>query len=524
MPPQGTSEQFAALIEALKLANPSFDGALAPTFQEGLIVGLSIRTDNVSDISALQELKHLRSLSMTGNYSNDAGVVDLSPLTGLPLTELYLDGNARLSDLSPLKGMSLRQFFAQGTRISDLAPLAGMPLEGLGLWGWSGADLSPLQGLPLTHLNIGGNGKVMDLTPLAGSPLEFLCINASRVADISPLTKMPMKTFLCENTLVSDLSPLRNAKLENFIGGGSRIKDFSVLRGMPLTWIKYDIVLERDLEMLREFKTLERINDLRAADFLRELSEDPLPRPVPPAFTNSIGMEFARVPKGKAWLIRREAEERLMEKHETEFNDDFYLGTYEVTQEEWVKVMGSNPSWFTRNADGAKSVQVLPDNILKRLPVEQVSWLDCQEFLKRLNELDKESGWTCRLPTEAEWQYACRGGPMVDRSESEFEFYGAVPMNVLSFDQANITHERGWNRPCRVGLFEPNKLGLYDMHGNVGEWCQDKAKWLNTESRLLHPGSWQDPANGCSTSRVEAPTEPWLDYALGLRVARVPTP
>jgi len=167
-----------------------------------------------------------------------------------------------------------------------------------------------------------------------------------------------------------------------------------------LTWIKYDIVLERDLEMLREFKTLERINDLRAADFLKEMSEDPLPRPVPPAFTNSIGMEFARVPKGKAWLIRREAEERLMEKHETEFNDDFYLGTYEVTQEEWVKVMGSNPSWFTRNADGAKSVQVLPDNILKRLPVEQVSWLDCQEFLKRLNALENESGWTYRLPTE----------------------------------------------------------------------------------------------------------------------------
>ena len=134
-PLPSASDPFAVLVESLKRANPAFDGALAPTFQAGLIVGLSIRTDNVSDIHALRELKYLRSLSMTGNFSRDAGVVDLSPLTGLPLTELYLDGNARLSDLSPLKGMSLRQYFAQGTQISDLTPLAGMPLEGLGLWG-----------------------------------------------------------------------------------------------------------------------------------------------------------------------------------------------------------------------------------------------------------------------------------------------------------------------------------------------------------------------------------------------------
>ena len=210
-----------------------------------------------------------------------------------------------------------------------------------------------------------------------------------------------------------------------------------------------------------------------------------------------------------------------MQKHETEFEQDFFLGSYEVTQEEWSKVMGSNPSWFTRNADGANDVKTLPDDVLKRLPVERVSWLDCQEFLKRLNEMDQQPGWTYRLATEAEWQYACRGGPMQNAAEAEFDFYAPSPGHELSPDQANFAHELGWKRPCRVGLFPPNKLGLYDMHGNVGEWCDDKAKWLSTDSRLLHAGSWSDSATRCRTSRIEAPAEPWTFYDLGLRVARV---
>ena len=523
MPSQGSSEQFLTLIDALKQANPSFDGALAPTVHDGRILGLSFRTDHVSDISPLRELKDLRSLRMIGNYSPDAGISDLSPLTGLPLTELVLDGNARLSDLSPLRGMPLREFFAQATRISDLSPLTGMPLQKLGLWAWAGSDLSPLKGMPLTELNIGGNGKDMDLIPLVGAPLEFLCINSSHVANITPLKGMPLKTFMCENTLVSDLSPLRDAKLEAFIGGSTRITDFSALRGMSLQWIKYDIVPERDLEMLREFGTLKRINDLRAEDFLRELSGDPQPRPVPSAFTNSLGMEFARIPKGKAWLARKVGESETTANHETDFADDFYLGMYEVTQDEWARIMGSNPSWFTRKAEGADSVKFLPDDVLKRLPVERVSWTDCQTFLKKLNEMDSTPGWVYRLPTEAEWQYACRGGVMDAATDATFEFYAPTPAESLTVGQANTLHELAFNRPCRTGLFPPNKLGLYDMHGNVWEWCHDAAPWRTSPSRFIHGGGWADSASQSRASDMKHPTEPWLYYDLGLRVARVPT-
>jgi serine/threonine protein kinase/formylglycine-generating enzyme required for sulfatase activity len=521
-PLRSSAEVFAALISEMCRANPGFDGAMVPAFANDFLVGLDLRTDNVTDIGPLRELKHLRNLRLVGKYSLDSGISDLTPLQGLPLTSLQIYNSPRVTDLSPLKGMLLQELRVDGCSVADFSPIAGMPVSILMAWSWAGSDLSPLKGMPLKELNIGGNGKTIDLTPLAGAPLEYLCVNSTNVSDLSPLKGMPLTVLLCENTLVSDLTPLRDAKLIEFAGDTSRITDLSVLQGMPIGRFFCDVIAQRELKFLRECRTLTSINFRPAVDVLREHSEDLGTRPVSPAFTNNIGLEFMQVPKGKAWLIRRESEERPMEKHETVFEQDFYLGAYEVTQEQWTKVMGTNPSWFTRNADGANEVKTLPDEILKRLPVERVSWLDCQEFLKRLNEIDQQPGWTYRLPTEAEWQYACRGGPMQDSSEAEFEFYAPSPGQELSGNHANFARDSGWNRPCRVGLFAPNKLGLYDMHGNVAEWCDDKAKWLNTESRLLHAGGWNDSAAGCRTSRIEAPTEQWTYYDLGFRVARVP--
>ncbi len=514
------AEQFTILTDAMRRANPGFDGTMTPTFERGMLVGLDFKTDHVTDISPLHELKHLRSLRMAGNYSSTLS--DLSALEGLPLSILDISNCPQVTDLTPLKGMAIRELRVDGCHIADFAPLAGMPLNILMAWTWSGSDLSPLEGMPLTQLNIGGNGKFMDLTPLAGAPLEFLCCNSSGVSDLTPLKGLPLKTLMCENTGVSDLGPLRNTPLREFIAGRCPISDFSVLRELSLTWVKFDIVADRDLEMLRGIKTLVRINDQRASDFLKEFSEDRGSRPVSPAFTNNIGMEFVQIPKGKAWLARKVGEEVTTNAHETVFSDDFFLGMYEVTQEEWSKVMGSNPSWFTRKAEGENDIKSLPDDILRRLPVERVSWTDCQLFLAKLNEQDATPGWVYRLPTEAEWQYACRGGSMTDASQGEYAFCIKALTNELTFEDANVQHPEGWFRPCRVGTFAPNPLGLYDMHGNVWEWCQDAAPWRETPSRFIHGGGWNEPASVSGASQIKQPTEPWTYYDLGLRVARVP--
>ncbi len=238
---------------------------------------------------------------------------------------------------------------------------------------------------------------------------------------------------------------------------------------------------------------------------------------LPPTFTNSIGMEFVIVPKGKSWLSA--GTDKLGFK-EVESPEDFYLGEYEVTQEEWEKVMGKNPSFFSRMGGGTDAVKDISDADLKRFPVENVSLYDCWSFLQKLNEREKEPGWEYRLPNEEEWEYACRGGPMTDKSERAFSYYFAKPTNTLLPEQANFGKEKGLNRPCKVGAYEPNRLGLCDMHGNVSEWLS-----VSTFDQAFVGGSWSDDA-GWGLLRagvVRVGDMSTHSNSIGLRVARFPS-
>jgi formylglycine-generating enzyme required for sulfatase activity len=235
-----------------------------------------------------------------------------------------------------------------------------------------------------------------------------------------------------------------------------------------------------------------------------------------PTFKNSIGMEFVIVPKGRSWLGG--GKDRLGDK-EVEIPADFYLGKYEVTQEEWEKVMGENPSFFSRKGTGRDAVKDISDADLKRFPVEVVSWDDCQIFVEKLNKLEKEAGWVYRLPKETEWEYACRGGPMSDKRDSAFHFYFARPTNTLSPEQANFKHDNGLKRTCKVGSYEANRLGLFDMHGNVAEWCDD----AEGADRVLRNGGWHVDSGNCRAP-FRFPLPPSRrHYAHGLRLARVPS-
>jgi formylglycine-generating enzyme required for sulfatase activity len=243
------------------------------------------------------------------------------------------------------------------------------------------------------------------------------------------------------------------------------------------------------------------------------------PDPLPPTYKNRIGMEFVIVPKGKSWLGG--GKDNLGTRR-VEIPADFYLGRYEVTQEEWEKVMGENPSHFSRTGGGRDAVKDISDADLKRFPVERVSWDDCQIFVAKLNQREKESGWVYRLPTSTEWEYACRGGPMLNKTDSAFDFYFAKPTNNLLLEKANFGSDEGLKRTSPVAHYEANRLGLFNMHGNVWEWCNDPEIEINgTALRVLLGGAWTKAPERC-TARFRDPCPSRDRIAdIGLRLARV---
>jgi serine/threonine protein kinase len=239
----------------------------------------------------------------------------------------------------------------------------------------------------------------------------------------------------------------------------------------------------------------------------------------PPRFTNILGMEFAMVPRGTAWLGGGDggAGDR-----EVSFERDFYLGIYEVTQGQWEDLMGPdrNPSEFSRNGARQQDVANLTDDELTRLPVERVPWNDCQEFLRKINARAKDRGWLYRMPTSSEWEYACRGGPTWSKESERFNFYLDTPSNTLSGDRASIK-QSGRGRTCAVGSYPPNRLGLHDMHGNVFEWCEDVSP-NDPAVRLLRGGGWMDEPFHCRAQHISIGNATAMYTGGGLRVARVP--
>lgn len=231
----------------------------------------------------------------------------------------------------------------------------------------------------------------------------------------------------------------------------------------------------------------------------------PQTEPLPPTFKNSIGMEFVIVPKGKSWLG---GGKNRFGKQEVKFANDFYLGKFEVTQDQWLQVMGVNPS-------------SCHDGSLAELPVESMSWDAAQEFVAKLNQREANTGWTYRLPTDVEWEYACRGGSMKDRSQSRYDFYLAKPTNEILPTQANFHEET----TTIVGEYEPNALGLYDMHGNVHEWCADPVEGPYGRLFRAHRGGcWRyGPSEGLAAKKGWFPAN-GASRHLGLRLARVPVP
>ena len=184
---------------------------------------------------------------------------------------------------------------------------------------------------------------------------------------------------------------------------------------------------------------------------------------------------------------------------------DYYIGETEVTQELWDAVMGSNPSSFTGNM---------------QYPVEQVSWNDCQEFISKLNAL---TGENFKLPTEAQWEYAARGG----NKASGYLYSGSNNIGDVAWYYYNSN-----DKTHAVKTKAPNELGIYDMSGNVWEWCSDWSGSYSSSSvtdpvgpssgsdRVLRGGNWYGHAFHCRVTNRPESNPDYRDPSIGLRLAR----
>ena len=203
---------------------------------------------------------------------------------------------------------------------------------------------------------------------------------------------------------------------------------------------------------------------------------------------NGISIDMVRVEAGTftmgATPEMKNPEDDEKPTHRVTLTNDYYIGKYEVTQALWQAVMGSNPSYFKGN----------------NLPVEQVSWDDCQDFLSKLNRI---TGKTFRLPTEAEWEYAARGG----NKSRGYQYSGSNNLSDVAWYEDN-----SGNKTHTVGTKQANELGIYDMSGNVWEWCQDWLGKYNSSSqinptgansgsyRVGRGGNWGGNARDCRSS------------------------
>jgi serine/threonine protein kinase/Leucine-rich repeat (LRR) protein len=291
MPPKA---QVQAVANRLRELNPGYDGTLAPVIADDQVRELTMLVDNVSDLSPLRALAHLRVLNCQVVNPGPRTLADLWSLNGMALTTLSIPGTA-VSDLSPLKGMPLETLSFPGNKVSDLSPLRGMPLNYLHIEGAPVSDLSPLKGMPLSYLNCQDtlvadlsplrgmqlntlacrHTQVTDLSPLEGMPLAFFTCHNTQVTDLSPLKGMPLTTLVFYNTKVADLSPLAGMPLSGLTISGTRVTDLTPLQDTPIASIQCDFVPWRDAETLRSIKTLTTINGKPAAAFWNEIDTGP---------------------------------------------------------------------------------------------------------------------------------------------------------------------------------------------------------------------------------------------------------
>ncbi|MGK7892508.1 MAG: SUMF1/EgtB/PvdO family nonheme iron enzyme, partial [Xenococcus sp. (in: cyanobacteria)] len=325
-------------------------------------------------------------------------------------------------------------------------------------------------------------------------------------------------------SLQKEIEKLQRQQKARRIGGQINRRNFLKLAGLGsvglvTTVVVSKIVKEKPIPHKSTLPTsIDKLDDFDFQTAIIDRNGKVVDRPIKKAkffkqdLGNGVNLEMVYIPDGKFMMGSAEGEGKDNEKPQQEVTvPSFFMGKFEITQEQWKAIaslpkikqdLEPNPSSFKGD----------------KLPAENVSWDDAVEFCQRLSKLTKRK---YRLPTEAEWEYACRAG-----TNTKYYFGETITGNLANYST---------NKTTIVGKFTPNAFGLYDMHGNVGEWCQDNwhndyisapndgSSWTFGDSniKVVRGGSWNsNPINSRSASRDDYNRDGSLD-TLGFRVVCV---
>ena len=310
----------------------------------------------------------------------------------------------------------------------------------------------------------------------------------------------------------------KTVRLQGFIDKSGKLVNWTPDRGCP-THLE---LLEKDLEHQRFTPATVNGRYVKSVAFVDYVFTDnpnsstsrestttgsATARTLPRTRTNQTGIEFVLIPAGSFMMGSTYGGTDEKPVHQVTISQPFYMGKYEVTQSQWQSVMGSNPSYF-KDCGG-------------NCPVEQISWNDAQDFVNKLNEAN--DGFKYRLPSEAEWEYACRAGTTGD--------YYAADVDDIGWHNGN-----SGKKTRTVGGKQPNAFGLYDMSGNVWEWCRDwyhpnydgaptdGTAWLSggeMKYRVLRGGSWDGDASLLRSAYRGRNTPDYRNSYFGFRVVAV---
>ena len=392
----------------------------------------------------LSQFKELREIILIDNNLSDLKFVKEANLQHL--NKLILDDN-QITDLQPLSQLTALEYLSvANNKIQSIDCLK---------------KLSNLKNLILRNNQI---GNIKSYWRQFNKLIE-LDLKNNKITDLRPFTVMKsLKKLNISSNPIQTIRPLQGLFLN--------LEELEVCKVNLTSKIseKLENLQIQQLETVTVNNKGEEIARNQFSVFFREI-----------VIAGSIKLSLVVIPKGE-YMMGEEDEQKLVKVEE------FWMSQYQITQEQWKAV--ANLEKIETELNGS------PSNWKgKKLPVEQVTWPDTQEFCRRLS---KKTGEQFRLPTEEEWEYACRAG-----TTTPFYFGETITFELANFDgrktHANEPKGAYRERTTDVGIFPPNAFGLYDMHGNVNEWCNDNFDG-DKDKKVIRGGYYQDSPSSCRSA------------------------